>query len=432
MTIDEALDWIHSRLKFGSRPGLDRVLGILELLDNPQDKLSLIHIAGTNGKGSTTTFVRNIFTQQGLKVGSFTSPYIEKFNERIAIDGVGISDAKLVEYVKRVQPIVEKMDADENLSGITEFELITAIGFLYFLEEKVDLAVIEVGLGGLLDSTNVIKPVVSGITTIGLDHIDILGNTIEEIAFQKAGIIKENIPVVTGNIQSSPLQVIKNVASKHHAPIYEFGKDYQIQPHTLNDWGEKFDFTSDIFTLPELKTSLLGQHQVENAAMAVELSLVYAQKMNIDLSPEAIRKGILTAFWPARMERLSENPLIILDGAHNVHAIERLIENIQKEFAGRNIRILFAALDTKDISEMLEKLRGLDKAQIYLTTFDYPNALRLDEYQDMEDENLSIVSNWQFGIAEILEKMEPEDVFLITGSLYFSSQVREFFVGLGE
>lgn len=343
MSIEQALEWIHSRLKFNIRPGLNRVSALLELLGNPEESLSMIHIAGTNGKGSTVAFTRSIFMQAGLKVASFTSPFITTFGERMSINAQPIPDEKLIYYVKMIQPLVEQLDNDAELTGITEFEIITAMAFKYFADEKVDLAVIEVGLGGLLDSTNVIRPVVSGITTIGLDHIDILGSTIEEIAAQKAGIIKAGIPVVVGNIELKALRVIWEVARKNTARIYQYPYDYrtELKEH------EHFDFFAGQEAILDLEKSLIGLHQVENAGMAIELALVYANKVGINLNEEIIRAGIREAFWPARMEKLGENPLILLDGAHNVHAMNRLLENLGKEFPDKKLQLFFQLLPQK-------------------------------------------------------------------------------------
>lgn len=192
--IEEAIAWIHSRKKFGSRPGLERIQALLDKVDNPEKKVPVIHIAGTNGKGSTVAYLRSILIEAGVTVGSFTSPYIEEFNERIAIDAKPIPDNQLIQYVKKYQPIVAELDQDPAISGITEFEILTAIMLDYFATEQVDVAIVEVGLGGLLDSTNIVKPILTAITTIGYDHMDVLGDTLNEIAGQKAGIIKKMYP----------------------------------------------------------------------------------------------------------------------------------------------------------------------------------------------------------------------------------------------
>lgn len=421
--IDEALEWIHSRLKFNIRPGLARVKALLALLENPERELSMIHIAGTNGKGSTVAFVRSIFMQAGLKkVASFTSPFIESFGERMSINAQPMPDDKLIYYVNLLQPLVEKLDADEHLTGITEFEIITAMGFKYFADEKVDLAVIEVGLGGLLDSTNVIVPVVSGITTIGLDHVDILGHTLEEIAAQKAGIIKPGIPVVTGNIVPEALRVILDVAGDNIARLYQFGLDYQ----TEIEENECFDFSTRQNHIKKIEKSLLGLHQVENAAMAIELALVYAEKAGISLSEQQIRSGIKQAFWPARMEKLAENPLTVLDGAHNVHAMERMLQNLKTEFAGKKITIIFSAITTKDITQMIKMLQTVENSRLILTTFDYPKALNLADFRYLEAEDVELAPSWQLALVRMRKMLNEDELLLITGSLYFSSQVRDF------
>lgn len=224
MTIEEAIEWIHSRLPFGSRPGLDRVEALLEVVGHPERKVKTIHIAGTNGKGSTVAYLRSLLEEAGLTVGTFTSPYIETFNERIAINGKSIPDNDLIQLVKKYQPLIKQLDQFEAVAGITEFETLTAMAFDYFLMKKVDVAIIQVGLGGLLDSTNVAVPMLTGITTIGLDHTEILGDTIEEIAAQKAGIIKQGVPVVTGNIAPEAFTVIQQTAKAKNAPLYVYGK----------------------------------------------------------------------------------------------------------------------------------------------------------------------------------------------------------------
>lgn len=432
LTVEEAVAWIHSRLPFGSRPGLDRVQALLARLDHPEKKVATIHIAGTNGKGSTVTYLRCLLEEMGLKVGTFTSPYIAAFNERIAINGEGISDEALIQYVARYQPIVAAMDQEEAISGITEFETLTGLAFDYFDQEAVDVAIIEVGLGGLLDSTNVVEPILTGITTIGMDHTDILGETIEEIAFQKAGIIKPAIPVVTGNIEEAALAVIQKQAEAMNAPLYVFNKDYEVvYQHPDEQWGEIFDFFNEAGRIPKLKVPLLGQHQVENAGMAVELFYRYCQLTNQIFQSKFVAKGLLRAEWPGRMEKISDSPLIILDGAHNDHAVARLVNNMKAEFSDYKINILFSALETKDVNGMLAQLKTIPKAKIYLTTFEYPRSIHLDNFSNVEDDKLTIVSLWQFGLAELLEQMDSDCLLLVTGSLYFVSEVRGLLMNVG-
>lgn len=422
MTIETALEWIHSRLKFNIRPGLTRIEALLKLLGNPEKELSMLHIAGTNGKGSTVAFTRGILEQLGLTVATFTSPFIETFGERMAINGHPIPDEKLIKYVEQLKPLVEEMDKDERLAGITEFEIITALAFRYFADEHVDVALIEVGLGGLLDSTNVIQPVATAITTIGMDHMDILGDTLEKIAAQKAGIIKPDTPLVTGKIADEALAVIAEIAQTNQAKHYQYSIDYQVE--ILEN--ERFNYKDDEIHLLNLEKSLLGLHQIDNAALAVKLTMVYAHKVGLSLSEEAIREGLRRTFWPARMEEVSQAPLTLLDGAHNVHAMQRLLENLKNEFSGRKITILFSALVTKDITEMIKMLQTVDNSKLILTTFDYPKALKLEDFAYLEKENVTLVEDWKSTYAALKENLHEDDVLLMTGSLYFMSQIRAY------
>lgn len=422
MTIETALEWIHSRLKFNIRPGLTRIEALLKLLGNPEKELSMIHVAGTNGKGSTVAFTRGILEQLDLTVATFTSPFIATFGERMAINGHPIPDDKLIMYVEQLKPFVEEMDKDESLAGITEFEIITALAFRYFADEHVDVALIEVGLGGLLDSTNVIQPVATAITTIGMDHMDILGDTLEKIAAQKAGIIKPNTPLVTGKIADEALAVIAQTAQKNQAQHYQYGIDYQVE--ILEN--ERFNYKDDEIHLLNLEKALLGLHQIDNAALAVKLTMVYAQKVGLSLSEEAIRKGLKRTFWPARMEEISRAPLTLLDGAHNVHAMQRLLENLKNEFSGRKITILFSALVTKDIPEMIKMLQTVDNSELILTTFDYPKALKLEDFTYLEKENVALAEDWKSTYAALKANLQKDDVLLMTGSLYFMSQIRAY------
>ena len=422
MTIETALEWIHSRLKFNIRPGLTRIEALLKLLGNPEKELSMLHIAGTNGKGSTVAFTRGILEQLGLTVATFTSPFIETFGERMAINGHPIPDEKLIKYVEQLKPLVEEMDKDERLAGITEFEIITALAFRYFADEHVDVALIEVGLGGLLDSTNVIQPVATAITTIGMDHMDILGDTLEKIAAQKAGIIKPYTPLVTGKIADEALAVIAETAQTNQAKHYQYSIDYQVE--ILEN--ERFNYKDDEIHLLNLEKSLLGLHQIDNAALAVKLAMVYAHKIGLSLSEEAIRVGLRRTFWPARMEEVSQAPLTLLDGAHNVHAMQRLLENLKNEFSGRKITILFSALVTKDITEMIKMMQTVDNSKLILTTFDYPKALKLEDFAYLEKENVTLAEDWKSTYAALKENLHEDDVLLMTGSLYFMSQIRAY------
>ncbi|MBO0437857.1 bifunctional folylpolyglutamate synthase/dihydrofolate synthase [Vagococcus fluvialis] len=427
MNVEETIAWIHERTKFGIRPGLIRIDEILNRLDNPQNKLKTVHIGGTNGKGSTTTFLRCLLEEQGLRVGTFTSPYVECFNERIAINGEHISDERLVESVAAIKPIIDDMDTVESLKNAVEFEILTAIMFQYFLEEKVDIVLVEVGLGGTYDCTNVITPLVSAITTIGYDHIDILGDTIEEIAAQKAGIIKENVPVVVGKVEEAAFEVISVYAKKMNSPVFRYQEDFTskyIQPDS--EWGEVFNYRSSELDLSHVAISLLGKHQVDNASLAIRMYELISKELELPLSSKDIVKGLKKAFWPGRMEKISDEPLIVLDGAHNDHAMKVMVNNLKTEFKGQHIHAIFGALSTKDISAMVKDLTSVPNLDLKVTAFDYPKAFTKEQYEEL---GLTAFTDWREALAESLKELTGDDLILVTGSLYFISQVRETLLG---
>lgn len=427
MNVEETIAWIHERTKFGIRPGLIRIDEILNRLDNPQNKLKTVHIGGTNGKGSTTTFLRCLLEEQGLRVGTFTSPYVECFNERIAINGEHISDERLVELVAAIKPIIDDMDTVESLKNAVEFEILTAIMFQYFLEEKVDIVLVEVGLGGTYDCTNVITPLVSAITTIGYDHVDILGDTIEEIAAQKAGIIKENVPVVVGKVEEAAFEVISAYAKKMNSPVFRYQEDFTskyIQPDS--EWGEVFNYRSSELDLSHVVISLLGKHQVDNASLAIRMYELISKELELPLSSKDIVKGLKKAFWPGRMEKISDEPLIVLDGAHNDHAMKVMVNNLKTEFKGQHIHAIFGALSTKDISAMVKDLTSVPNLDLKVTAFDYPKAFTKEQYEEL---GLIAFTDWREALAESLTELTGDDLILVTGSLYFISQVRETLLG---
>lgn len=428
---DEALGFIHGRTKFKKSDHLNRMRKFLELLGNPQRKLKAIHVAGTNGKGSTVAYLRDLLMSQGYTVGTFTSPFLVRFNERISVDGQPICDNDLVELVNRVQPIVADLDANYPEGGPTEFEIITAMMFLYF-KTKVDVAVVEVGIGGLLDSTNVFTPAVSVITTIGFDHMKILGNTLPEIAAQKAGIIKPSVPVVAGRLPESAMQVVEKTAAENHSSLYRLGREATATIKSEAGWQEKFDYQFGNQLFKGLKISMLGDYQVDNASCALTAFILYQQQQHQKVSQSDVARSLAKTVWAGRFEPINQEPLIVIDGAHNEPAIEELTALLKQRFSDNEIYILFGVLADKQHDKMLATLRTVPNLHIVLTTFQGPGTRAVTDPKELaaqyqNDDRIEVIDNWQLAIGSISQRMSAEDLFLITGSLYFISDVRAFF-----
>ena len=423
-TYKEALDWIHARLRLGIKPGLIRMEWMMDKLGHPENNIQAVHIGGTNGKGSTVTFLRSILEAEGYTVGTFTSPYIEQFNERISVNGEPISDEELVRLANIIRPLADELEETE-LGGPTEFEVITAMAFYYFANlSKLDIVIFEVGLGGRFDSTNIIQPLASIITNIGLDHTNILGNTYEEIAFEKAGIIKEDTPIFTAVKHPGALKVIEEQAAKKSAPIYRLNQEFTISDHESPARGEQFTLQTERETLRQLTISMMGQHQTENAALAVMAALYLQNKGSYSISEQAYRKGLKKAYWPGRFEILSEKPLVVIDGAHNEEGITALVHELSTRFLGKRIQIVFAALRDKKLDEMIAKL---DKIANHITfvSFDFPRAAKAEELLAIsQSANKLAVDEWQTYLLEEINRLEGNDMLVVTGSLYFISEAK--------
>lgn len=339
MTYDEAISFWYGRINYEVRaaaPGdlkLERMRALLRRLGDPQDRLRLVHVTGTKGKGSTCAMIASVLRAAGYRVGLFTSPHLTEVEERMQVDGAPISRAELVARMEEVAPAVRAMEAEPGLPSPTFFEIGTALGFLHFVRRRCAVAVIEVGLGGRFDSTNVCRPLVSVITNVGYDHTAQLGNTLEEIAFQKAGIIKPRVPVVSGVIQPGPRAVVRRVAAELDAPLWEVG-------------GEG------------LRVNLPGAHQRANARVAC-CAIERLRDAGMPISDAAIARGLAEVKWPARVELVGERPAIILDTAHNVPSAEALVNTLRESFPVRGTkRVVFAVSSDKQFAEILRILAG--------------------------------------------------------------------------
>lgn len=407
--------------------GLERMVELLALRGNPHLKLKVIHIGGTNGKGSTIAFLKNMLEKLGLRVGVFSSPYLIHYTDQISINGESIPEAKLETLMADYQSLLEG-EVAANLQGTTEFEIITAIAYDYFASEQVDVAIMEVGMGGLLDSTNVCQPILTGITTIGLDHVALLGDTLEAIAEQKAGIIKQGIPLVTGRIAPEALAVIDRIAEGKDVPRLAYGKDYPVCHQESVVTGEVFDYTS-VVRQGRFQTGLLGLHQIENAGMAIALLDNFCQEDGRELaSNHLISQALEETSWPGRLEIVSRDPLMILDGAHNPHAIKALLATLQERFADYRKEILFTCIKTKALEDMLDLLGAMPDTELTLTHFSDSRATDENVLKEAaKSRNLSY-QGWQEFLEQKLtdKKEEKKTVRIVTGSLYFLSQVRAY------
>lgn len=407
--------------------GLERMEELLALRGNPHLKLKVIHIGGTNGKGSTIAFLKKMLEKLGLRVGVFSSPYLIHYTDQISINGESIPEARLETLMADYQSLLEG-EVAANLQGTTEFEIITALAYDYFATEQVDVAIMEVGMGGLLDSTNVCQPILTGITTIGLDHVALLGDTLEAIAEQKAGIIKQGIPLVTGRIAPEALAVIDRIAEGKDAPRLVYGTDYQVSHQKSVVTGEVFDYTS-VVRQGRFQTGLLGLHQIENAGMAIALLDTFCQEDGRELaSNHFLGQALEETSWPGRLEIVSRDPLMILDGAHNPHAIKALLVTLQERFADYHKEILFTCIKTKALEDMLDLLGAMPDTELTLTHF--ADSRATDEIvlkEAAKSRNLSY-QDWHDFLEQNLtdKKEEKQTVRIVTGSLYFLSQVRAY------
>jgi dihydrofolate synthase/folylpolyglutamate synthase len=422
MTHEEALAFWYGRINYEVRaasPGdlkLERMRALLRLLGDPHDRVRAIHVTGTKGKGSTCAMLAQILRCAGYRVGLFTSPHLETVEERMQVNGVPISHAELASRMDEVAPAVRKLEAENasgTLPGITFFEIGTALGFLHFCRRRCDISVIEVGLGGRFDSTNVCNPLVSVITNIGFDHTAQLGNTLEEIAFQKAGIIKRRVPVVSGVTQTGPREVIQKIATEMNAPLWECSRDFD--PHCLAN-------------AEPVKLRLPGAHQRHNAEVAWT-TLKALRETGMPVADAAILQGFATVHWPARIEFVSHNPTVVLDTAHNVPSVEALVNTLRDDAPVRGRKaVVFAVSSDKAYHEMLRILAGY---------FDHFHVTRYGNPRGVPPEKLATV------LAEVspgkscsshstsLEAWTAaraaagkDDLVCVTGSVFLAGELR--------
>lgn len=416
---DKYIDWMYKRDEKKGKHTLKNIQKLLEAFDNPQDKIKVIHVAGTNGKGSTCNFLSNTLSKTS-KVGLFISPFMECMTESITINGVKISEEDFVKYIEMFKPVLEKLDAEGYKN--TYFEVLTAIMYKYFYDQNVDVAIVEVGMGGTLDSTNIVKkPIASVIVTISMDHVGILGNTIEEIAMNKAGIIKEGAPVFLYPKDEHLYKLFKDVADSKHAPLYTFTKD-EVKVLETSDHENDFDFRN----YKNMRTSLVGVHQFYNAALAITV-LDYFKEM-FNLTEEIIKEGIFTSHNSGRLELISKSPKILVDGSHNKEAMDALVDSI-KVFKYNHLILVFSILKDKDYEYAIKELSKITDKFI-ITTIDNPErAFKLydleKEVKKVRDDVVAIADRFE-AINYATTIAEADDLILVCGSLYLVRDVIKF------
>ena len=407
-------EWMNSRIGLNFRSGLGRMQQAVKLLGAPHEAVPMIHVTGTNGKGSTIAFMRQLFQQHGLKVGTFTSPHIVSMHDRICINGQPISEQDLIRLGQSIQAMESQLL--ETHDQLSYFEIITLLAFLYFHEQKVDLALIEVGIGGLLDTTNVITGEVALITSVGLDHQETLGGSLEAIARQKAGIFKAEKPAVIGPLAKEAEQVCIEKAQAIGCPLARYGEDFQLVKGVFQDAQHRFD---------SLKIGLNGAYQEENAAVALEAFLLFMEQRGLAVDENGVREALQATSWPGRLENFDQG--VYLDGAHNPHAIHRLVE-YARTFSDKRVKILFGALKRKDYQGMLEIFASdLPEADLTVTTFAYGEVV-----QEADGLGYPYVADFRDYLQDFYSRQDGQEVLFVTGSLYFISEVRAYLLEQGK
>ena len=410
----EVEKWLHSRIGLNFRSGLGRMQRAVDLLGNPEQTYPIIHVTGTNGKGSTIAFMRELFVAHGKTVGTFTSPHIVSIHDRICINGEPISDEDFIRLADQVKAMEQRLL--ETHDQLSFFELLTLIALLYFKEQKVDLVLLEVGIGGLLDTTNVVTGEIAIITSIGLDHQETLGDSLTAIAEQKAGIFKPGNSAVIANLAPESQLVCQRTANDLGVTLYQANKDFSFR---------NGNFSSSLADFNHLILRLEGAYQEENAALALQAFLLFMAQRNEKVDQEAVRAALQATKWAGRLEAVTEH--IYLDGAHNLPALERLVEFIQEKIQqGYQPQILFGALKRKDYSGMLTYLtEHLPDTALYVTSFDYQGSL---EEQDFGD--YTSIASYRDFVDNFESSAGEKDLLFVTGSLYFISEVRAYLVNV--
>jgi len=426
----EALDYLYNKLGFKKiRLGLDRIQHLSKLLGNPQYGYHVIHVAGTNGKGSVCAFLTSILSNSGLKVGTYISPHLWSFRERFLINGMPVSKEAIVEALTNMIPLIESMGAEGEETRPSFFEVSTALAFEIFKRQNVDVAVIEVGLGGRLDATNVVRPNVAVITNISYDHMRVLGNTLEEIAREKAGVIKDHVDVVCGETALGPLSVIKSVAHTRGATLHLLESDFSFSSAFMELNNNHFNYEGMDYRLRDVVIKMNGVHQFKNATIALATTEVFLKNIGQTFQEEKVKKGLAHASWPGRFEALNyKERKLIFDGAHNVAGMEALRTSLDTYMPSVKLPCLFGVVDDKNYPAMFEKIK--DRVRLFVVT--KPMIYRSTKSREVYDFIKARFSAVEYhedpveGLEYMVSQTQPGETILICGSLYLVGHVRNY------
>lgn len=433
----KTLDFIYSfidlsftrHLRYSpERFDLSRMYGLMSQFGDPQFNYDVIHIAGTKGKGSISAMITSILREAGYNVGFYSSPHMIDFRERIKVNHQNISRQTLTNYVMRMRSTFEKIEK------LSTFEIITSIAFQYFSDQKIDIAVIEVGMGGRLDATNVVRPIISIITPISHDHMKILGNTIPQIAKEKAGIIKKSIPVIISKQKRMAKLVIEQIAIEKESSIIDISQRFSFDQLNYSLEGQAFVIQDKMNNSPEnigpiYEIPLIGDHQINNAITAFACAL-QLKNLGYEIDDKAIRNGFSKVKWPGRFEIINRNPLIIIDGAHNRDSFRKLVKTIRKYLAGKEIEFIFGVSEDKEVGLLLKIIKPIIK-HIIFTKSKHPRALGLDALEEIALKlcftNYSIREIDQI-IPLLLQDKNPNKVFIASGSIFVAGAIKELLI----
>lgn len=415
----ESIDYLYGLQKYGIKFGLNSTERLLERVGNPHHRLRFVHIAGTNGKGSTAAILSGILRSHGLKTGLYTSPHLVRFTERFKINDEEVSAERILDVFEKIHPTLNLNEPP------TFFEMVTAMAYLYFAEEQVDLVIAETGMGGRLDATNVINPEVCVITNIAFDHQEFLGATLSTIAREKAGIIKKGTPLVTGALQPVVQGILKTTCMNKAAPLHRFKSDFKVR---RNPDGS-FRYQGMYKQWSGLSINLRGQHQVGNAALALAALEILEKKGYVHVDQSVLEHALKEIKWPARLEVLDLNPMIVLDGAHNPQGAETLREALRDTFTYKKLHLVLGIMADKDIRGILRRLLPMAETAIF-TKPRYQRAANPDEIRKMARPYIQkhyVIPDPASAIQEARRLAGPDDLICITGSLYFAGEVKEIF-----